>query len=569
MREPLGILVRLAILLGITVSTVETISVPDAKPDGVVNLPMVVPTVKLPSTPGVVEDAAFRTFRVGRESRPARAVAGPQTVKHTVDVPPGGARFETSIAPLQDSAAVEVLVNGVKTGPIVAAPGVWTPILVDLPADRGSVTIEARLDVAKDSLVLWGDDCLVPGAFTRRPDVILITLDTTRPDYLTPYSPRETTTPTLAQLAQEGMRFDQAISESSWTLPAHVALMTGQFPDVNLRFGKRLEPVQVTLAEIFAAAGYSTHGVSGGPFTDSTFGVQQGFRSYLDSAEWKNATAVTDWAVDRISAARRGAPLFLFLNYFDAHEPVGGLTSPEWHALDERRTPLTAAMVARIRAGYRDDLRRIDRELSKLFAAMRRSRDWQNTLVIVTADHGQLLGEQGFLGHNLTLEEELIRVPLIVKPSASVSMRGGVYNEQIQLTDVFDLTLQLAGLTSAAGAPQVSRITAGQPLRTQTHAQVRVDPTPAMKALPRFRSAMITAIRTDSVKVLLDQEGRSSAVRVSRGQQTVTPVSDRLPQVLLADLRRFLLDQPVASDAGSLKVPSDVRERLRALGYIR
>jgi arylsulfatase A-like enzyme len=567
MRAPLVVLRTFLVLAAATV-VVHTASFSGAA-DGVINLPMALPIAKAPMPPGVVEDAPIRTFRVGRESRAARPVAGPQTIRHIVTVPAGGARFETVIAPLTDSASLDVLVDGVKAATTVAAPGAWTPVLVELPVDRGPVTIEERLDAARDAVVLWGDDRIAPAAASGRPDVLLITLDTTRRDYLTPYAPQETTTPTLARLAQEGTRFDQAISVSSWTLPAHAALMTGQFPDIDLRFGKRLEPAQVTLAEIFAAAGYTTHGASGGPYTDSTFGLQQGFRSYLDSAEWKNATSITDWAVGRVTAAKRGAPLFLFLNYFDAHEPGGGLTSAQWQALDAGKAPLTPAVIARIRAGYRDDLRRIDTQLSRLFTAMRRSRDWQNTLVVVAADHGQLLGEGGFIGHNLTLEENLIRVPLIVKPAVSAPMRRAVYAEQIQLTDVFDLTLQLAGLTSGAATSLPRQIATGEPLRMEAYAQVRVDATPALKALPRFRSSRISAIRTDSAKVLLDEEGRSTALRVSGRQETPMRVTDRLPQLLLADLRRFLHDQPLATANGSLELPPDVLERLRALGYIR
>jgi len=290
---------------------------------------------------------------------------------------------------VKEAARIDVFIDGVKSGEtIVAPPGKWTPVLADLPLDRASVTIEERLQIGRDSPVLWGDDRISPNASSRRPDVILITLDTTRPDYLTPYASHETSTPTLAQLAREGTRFDQAISVSSWTMPAHAALMTGEFPDIDLGFGKRLEPSELTLAEIFSSAGYNVHGASGGPYTDSTFGFQQGFRSYLDSGEWKNAHDITDWALERVTKSKRGAPLFLFLNYFDAHEPYPGITSADWARIDAGRGKVTPATLALLKAGYRAGLHTIDLQINRLFDAVKRTRDWQNTVVIVVGDHG-------------------------------------------------------------------------------------------------------------------------------------------------------------------------------------
>ena len=126
----------------------------------------------------------------------------------------------------------------------------------------------------------------------------------------------------------------------------------------------------------------------GGDPTDSTFGFQQGYRTYLDSGDWKNADAITSWALERVTRSKRGAPLFLFLNYFDAHEPYTGVPTAEWQALDAGASPLTPEKVARIRAGYREGLRDIDRQLARLFDGFRRSRDWQNTVVIVAVSMG-------------------------------------------------------------------------------------------------------------------------------------------------------------------------------------
>jgi arylsulfatase A-like enzyme len=527
--------------------------------------------VPLPPATAVVADPPLHSYRVGRENRSARVVEGPQRLVRSVPVPPGGGRFETSISPLKGSVSVRVAIKGSSAPPsvVVAAADKWSPVTIDLPKDRSTVDIEETLDAPAGSRVLWADDRIAPARPQgTRPDVVVITLDTVRPDYLTPYSPRETTTPTLAQLAREGTRFDQAISVSSWTMPGHAALFTGEYPDMGLGFTHRLEPRELTLPEIFAAAGYNTHGASGGPFTDSVLGFQQGFRCYLDSGGWKNAADITSWALERVTKSQPGAPLFLFLNYFDAHEPYAGISDAEWHALDSGKAPLTPEKLATIRNSYRDGIRTIDTQLARLFEGFRRSRNWQNTIVVVVGDHGQLLGERGFIGHAYTLDEELLRIPLIVKPAASRKLGRATYAEQFQMTDVFGLTLQLAGIQGRSDDSLSRRVSEGKPVRGLTFASIHHDPTPELRAMPRWRSAELTAVRTDTMKVVRDLEGRTVSYRVGRSGEEVVP-STALSQRLLGELAAFSKRLPVPADSGTLTLPADVRERLRALGYIR
>ena len=538
-------------------------------------LPMdALPSNRLPAgITDVTADPPLRTFRLNRENRPARLVEGPQTVRRRLATAEGSARFETSFAPLQARATMKISVAG-ASAPLVtvtAAAGQWTPVVAELPQSSGNeLEIVEELVTAPGRLVLWGDDRLVPLApQDNRPDVILISLDTVRPDYLTPYSPTEPTTPTLAQLAQEGMRFDQAISVTSWTMPAHAAVFSGRYPNLGLGFSERLDPGELTLAEVFSAAGYSTHGASGGPYTDSDFGFQQGFRSYLDSHNWKNAAAITDWALARLAESTRGTPLFLFLNYFDAHEPIGDLTTEEWHAIDSGKRKLTPAMRDRIRTAYRADLQTIDRQLARLFAGVRRSRNWQNTIVIAFSDHGQLLGERGGVGHALTLDEELIRVPLIVKPAGRVRPPRPIYREQFQLTDLFSLTTELAGIEDEREAASLSHVLAGRPVRDLTFAQVHHDPTPALTAMPRWQSATLRAVRTDSSKVVRDLEGRVVTYRIRSGAESEVS-RGALTDRLLAELDTFERQRSgEAAASPPLVLRRELLDRLRALGYIR
>jgi hypothetical protein len=232
-----------------------------------------------PDLPSVVADESMHTIRIGAESRPARLVQGPQRIERDLRVPLAGGRLELAVAPIRRTATLRIVVNTVELARVKALPGVWTPVAVHLSPSPTPVHVIEELTTSPEGVVAWSDDRLIEGTPARgRPDVIVVSLDTTRPDYLSPYNPQEST-PALAAFAKEATRFDQAISVSSWTLPAHEAIFTGAYPSID---GGRVDAQETTIAEIFASAGYDTFGISGGPFVDSVFGFQHGFNTYLD-----------------------------------------------------------------------------------------------------------------------------------------------------------------------------------------------------------------------------------------------------------------------------------------------
>jgi len=537
---------------------------------GMVPLPMdALPDAAFPAgVTTVVADAPLKTYRVNGESRTARVVSAPATVTRTITVPRGGGLLGTYLSALTQPAVLSVTVDDGAPQRFDAQPGVWTTVRVDLGRDTAPVRVVERLEAPAGSTVLWGDDRVSPtGSRPAAPDVIVITLDTVRPDYLTPYVPGLGTTPVLAQLARQGTRFDQAISVSSWTTPAHAALFTGQYPRRGLGFTERLEPSALTLAEIFSAAGYATVGRSGGPCIDSTFGFQQGFRTYHDSSNVKNADEMTQWALQRITRVARGAPLFMFLNYFDAHELNSGVTGEEWQAADRGTVRLEGAALEHLRAAYRFDIAAIDRQLGRLFDGIRQARDWDNTIVVVVGDHGQLLGERGFVGHGFTLDEELIRIPLIVKGLPSSGLARRQYREQVQISDVFPLILELAGMRPAGSGSLTHKIVSGEPLRTLTFASYHQPSRPEVTSLRRWVSETLEAVRTDSTKVVRDAEGRVTMYRLDGASETIvssSPIGERL----LAELRGRHPETMPTLASTLLPLPADVADRLRALGYI-
>ena len=294
----------------------------------------------------------------------------------------------------------------------------------------------------------------LPAAPKGAPDVLLIVLDTVRADALTPYGAARNATPNLAKLAAKGVRFDQAISTAPWTLTAHCALFTGRWPlELSAAVGHPLDDSYPTLAEFFASKGYATGGfVANMNNCNAWYGLARGFTHYEDYYENTTITGVEILRASRLGRAvlkskpgqkvvkslvtppryvyrkhasmvnrdalawlseHRDRPTFTFLNYFDVHdpyEPAPGAKRPFKHAM--AGTPRDAMEAAR--DDYDDCLVDLDERLGELFDSLKQSGRLDNTLVVITADHGEGFGEHGLQGHGISLYQPELRVPLLV-----------------------------------------------------------------------------------------------------------------------------------------------------------
>ena len=265
-----------------------------------------------------------------------------------------------------------------------------------------------------------------------QPNVILISLDTLRPDHLGCYGyPRETS-PNLDRLARSGVVFKTARSQAPWTLPSHMSLFTSMLPshnrveDLNEVLSSKLR----TLPEALTAAGYETAAIVNNGQMKQHWGFGRGFNKWrefeVDTPEG-NCESITGHAVDWLGANKNensDSPFFLFLHYFDVHEPYHApakfreqfgveVTGPETRQIMWRaRTPardLTEQEKRSAIDAYDAEIAWLDAELGRLFKAVP-----ENTLVVVFSDHGEAFDEHGWTLHGATLHEEEIRTALIM-----------------------------------------------------------------------------------------------------------------------------------------------------------
>jgi arylsulfatase A-like enzyme len=335
----------------------------------------------------------------------------------------------------------------------------------------------------------------LPPAAAGSPNIVLIVWDSVRAASLSTYGFQEDTSPHLSRLAEEGILFEMAVAPSSWTLPSHASFFTGIFPEeLPTVWGKRLERRYRTLAEVLTQHGYATAGfVANQLFCSRIHGLDQGFIHYEDftdpRVEWllslqvgrrlvcsprlkdvlglqtfwgrKPAGKVTEdflrW-LDR----RPQRPFFAFLNFFDAHQPYWA--PPPY---DERFGPVSLRQSIRYdlklryatvvdpeslgpeqRRGeeyaYQGAIAYLDACLGRILDGLRARGLLENTVIIVTSDHGEHFGEHGLRDHGNSLYRALLHVPLVIRLPGG-SFRGIRIRRPVSLCDLPATLLDLAG----------------------------------------------------------------------------------------------------------------------------
>ena len=272
-------------------------------------------------------------------------------------------------------------------------------------------------------------------------NVLLISLDTTRADSLAPYGAAEERTPALARLAREGIVFETAIAPVPLTLPSHATLLTGLDParhSVRDNSAYTLPPSAVTLAETLREAGWRTFAAIASVVLLPRFGLDQGFDRYdveglvvtTGPEHERQADAVANAALQLLPGPE---PFFGFVHFYDPHRPY--------------RAP--AELERRFGDPYAAEVHLADLAVGRLLDALRAGGRLDRTIVVVTADHGESLGEHGESTHGMLVHDATQRVPLFVRlPGAAPRRVGGLV---AALADVMLTLLELCGVSAPPG----------------------------------------------------------------------------------------------------------------------
>ncbi len=289
-------------------------------------------------------------------------------------------------------------------------------------------------------------------------NVLFVTVDSARADRLGVYGNRKARTENLDRLARRGLRFGDAVTSAPLSLPAHASIFTGRYPPnhgVRHDRGYRLDPKQRTLAESLRDAGYRTAAFISSFRLDRRFGLNQGFDVYDDavagrrqSSELLERTAfeVTEkaakWIRQRLDNPE---PFFAWIHYNDPHAPY---RAPERFARQFQGSP------------YDAELANVDFEIGRLLDALTVSGHRDRTLIVVTGDHGEALGDHAEQGHGLLLHESTLRIPLILSVPAIFDGPFLVDDTVVSVVDIFPTLVELLGLNAMPEIDGVSLLAA-------------------------------------------------------------------------------------------------------------
>ena len=437
------------------------------------------------------------------------------------------------------------------------------------------------------------------------PSLLLVVLDTVRADRLAPYGHARVTTPRLDAWARaHAVRYTNARSPSSWTLPAHASIFTGLLPGehgathVRRAPGEEhpqqhlalpLRPEIPTLAEVLREEGWQTAGIfANHVFLGRDYGLDRGFehhdarrgswvgaprerasRAYRTLVQragfallpghvpYQDARSVTDRALAWLRG-RRPDRFFLALNYMDAHAPL--LPPPPFDGLFEERRPRDplAPEDELLPLLYDRELAFLDAELGRLLDALVELGLHEDMAVVITSDHGEAFGEQGFWHHDWTLYESVVRIPLYVKPVGPRAAETS--DEEVSLADVPGLALRALGRDGAPG-----RGWHGEWYRMASDAVQRGDPRLAGKDLDRDLVAWIE----DGLKLIVSSSGEVEAYLLAEDpdERRPVPLAPERVEAARERARAWWAAHPPPSADGPQIGDEELRQ-MRALGYL-
>jgi arylsulfatase len=428
-----------------------------------------------------------------------------------------------------------------------------------------------------------------PAPSLRGVNVVFVLLDASNRAHFGPWGSDRGTTPNLDALVPESLVFDAAHAHASYTLASTASLFTSLLPPQHGVVEKRdrLGPEPPTLASALRQAGYATAAFSANIFVARAFGMERGFETFEELFRGKTGgvvAAATDfdapvaqWLDGVAAGARSGArPFFLYLHFVQPHEPydiaprdlyrdldpayrgpIDGSVASMYKVYDGQVTP-NADDVAQLQRLYEGNIRFADAALGRLVERLRRDGLLERTLLIVTADHGEALGEGGRFGHNASVDESMTSIPLLVRLPAELR-RTGRFTQNVGSIDLAPMILETAAL------PVPASFQGRNPLRTS--------PEPLDDRVIYARSAGAApqvALWIDDWKYVYDGGTRRLSKMDAPDVVAADESAHRPVSLDFFEAARRSLEagkQGRAESVGNLS--SGERDALKALGYLR
>jgi choline-sulfatase len=390
-------------------------------------------------------------------------------------------------------------------------------------------------------------------------NVVLISIDTLRADHLGSYGYRASPSPTIDRLAREGTQFDNAFTSAPLTLPAHASMLTGLYPGRHgIHDNGEILPASVqTLAEAYRAGGYKTAAFIGSFILDRRFGLSRGFEEYWGSFDLHRHAGEDPGAVqirgDQVERAAEdwvlkshSGPFFLFVHFYDLHGPF--LLPKAWRD----RYPQNI---------YDGEIGYVDSLIARLWSALGASGLSARTLLVITADHGEGLGEHGERNHGMFVYHSTTRIPLIVRfPDGRGA--GKHVASVVRLIDIAPTLLagtRLPPLQSAEGTSLLEAIDNSSKLNVAAYSET-------VYPFRHFHAAPLLSLTTQDYSFIQAPRSELYANKVDFAETHNIATENRS---IVADLREKLrpFADAVRNALASAPAP-DILAKLKSLGYV-
>ncbi|HXJ92139.1 MAG TPA: sulfatase-like hydrolase/transferase [Terriglobia bacterium] len=405
-----------------------------------------------------------------------------------------------------------------------------------------------------------------------RPDVILITIDTLRPDHLQCYGDTQIETPNVDALARISARFTEAFTAVPVTLPSHTALMTGSYPmsnGVHDFSNNKLSPDATPLARVLHDNGYQTAAFVSAPVLDSRFGLDLGFDTYYDHFNFsplderaldstkrpadQTVDLVLNWLHNHAGPGGDGSrkPFFLWTHFYDPHDPY---MPPEPYATRYRGRP------------YDGEIAFADAQLGRLLEGLKASGAWEHSVVVLAGDHGEGLGEHGERTHGFFIYKSTLHVPLLIHiPGAAPR----VVSAGVSLVDVMPTVLQTLKISNPPSVQGRSLLSLALGETTESTSVLYAE---SFLPLLHFGWSPLRGLETRGVKYIEAPRPELYETHIDPNElKNVYPTRQALGRELHTelydDLRRLTPVNANRAVAPELTDPA-LLDRLRSLGYV-
>jgi len=406
---------------------------------------------------------------------------------------------------------------------------------------------------------------LASGRSPKAFNVVVITIDTLRPDHLGCYGYKQIRTPNIDALASDGIRFERAYTAVPVTLPSHTVIFTGTYPTFSGMHdfaGNKLGPSQSTLASVLKENGYATGAVVASAVLDSRFGLNRGFDFYYDHFDFNRleesnieemerpGNVVAEVALDWLKQNYQ-KKFFFWMHLYDPHYPY---RPPAPYDTEYKDRP------------YDGEIAFADEQVGRLIHFLKEKDVYQNTVIVLSGDHGESLGEHGEKTHGFFIYNSTLHVPLILHLPIEISAERRTTDDLVSLADLMPTLLQVLQITVPLGVQ-------GRPLLSLLEGKAEINSRSlyAETFLPRlhFNWSELRSVETDKYHFIDAPKPELYDLSADpRELHNIFAEKQAVADELRARLKSLIVQNSAGQElAEKTGLDPALMERLKSLGY--